>query len=269
MRWIKLPAWLPVVALAYVVGCAAKPEETISNGVSVRPPGAADVSGALPQNAIYMFENRDFKGNVTRIENVTSQPAGLTERVGARADQMTSLKWDLPPGVVVVFYENADGTGDQFPIWGRGQLESVSKWAFNDKVSRWAWYSVGGRSSSSASLERGMIGPQAARPTTNIPRDSMELYTDRDLHGTLKAISPVTGQSQLEYHSVLTINDQMTSLRWNLPEGVLVVFYDNIDGTGRQLAIWNKGEHPTVSPWNFNDRASSWAWYRLGEPSSR
>ena len=114
-----------------------------------------------------------------------------------------------------------------------------------------------------------MMTPQMAHPTTNIPADTMELYTDRDLKGTLKTFSPVTGESQLEYHGLLSINDQMTSLRWNLPEGVLVVFYDNIDGTGRQLAIWNKGEHPTVSPWNFNDRASSWAWYRLGELSSR
>jgi hypothetical protein len=266
---MKLNAWLPVVALAYVVGCAAKPEETISNGVSLRPPGASEVMGSLPQNSIYMFRDRDFKGDVTRIENITSQPPGLTESVGSRADQMTSLRWDLPAGVVVIFYESPDGTGDQFPIWGRGQIDSVSKWSFNDKVSRWAWYSVGGRSSSSASLERGMIPPHMARPITNIPKDTMELYTDRDLKGTLKTFSPITGQSQLEYHSVGLINDQITSLRWNVPEGVLVVFYDNVDGTGRQFTIWNKGEVPTVSPWNFNDRASSFAWYRLGEQSSK
>jgi hypothetical protein len=268
MKCLKPHAILSLVFLAWAAGCAAKPEETLStNGVSLRPPGAADVTGALPQNSIYLFADRDFKGNVTRLENVTSQPAGLTERVGARADNMTSLKWDLPPGVVVIFYENAEGTGNQFPIWGRGQLDSVGKWSFNDKVSRWAWYSVGGRGSSST--ERAEMPPHMARPTTNIPRDSMELYTDRDLKGTLKAIAPVTAQSQLEYHSVGSVNDQVTSMRWNLPEGVLVVFYDNIDGTGRQLAIWNKGEHPTISPWNMNDKISSFAWYRLGEPSSR
>src|SRR5436190_19167576 len=113
------------------------------------------------------------------------------------------------------------------------------------------------------------MSPHMTRPTTSIPRDTMELYTDRDLKGTLKAFSPVTGQSQLEYKGVGNVNDQTTSMRWNLPEGVLVVFYDNIDGTGRQLAIWNKGEHATVSPWNMNDKISSFAWYRLGEPSSR
>ena len=86
---------------------------------------------------------------------------------------------------------------------------------------------------------------------------------------TLKTFSPITAQSQLEYHAVGSVNDQLTSLRWNVPEGVLVVFYDNIDGTGRQFTIWNKGEVPTVSPWNFNDRASSFAWYRLGEQSSK
>lgn len=269
MKCLKPLALLALCVIAYAAGCAAKPEETLGpSGISLRPPGAIEVQGALPQDSIYLFENHSFGGKVTRVENVTSQPPGLTERVGDRADQMTSLKWDLSPGVVVIFYENADGTGTQFPIWGRGQLDSVSKWSFNDKVSRWAWYSVGGRANSSTSLERAMILPDKGRPTTSVPRDTIELYTDRDLKGSLKSISPVSAQSQLEYHAV-NPSDQVTSMRWNLPEGVLVVFYDNVDGTGRQLAIWNKGEFETVSPMNMNDKISSFAWYRLGEPSSR
>ncbi len=237
-----------------------------SGGVSLRPPGAAELKGSVPQNSVYLFENRDFGGKVTRIENVTTVPPGVTEKP-SRVDDMTSLKWDLPAGVVVVFYENADGSGNQFPIWGRGQLESVSKWSFNDKVSRWAWYSLGSSASSSASLEQGRMPPNKARPTTNVPSDTMELYSDRDLKGHLLTISPVTKESPTEYHSVGIVNDQLTSTRWNLPAGVLVVFYDNIDGTGRQLAIWNKGEFETVSPFNMNDKISSWAWYRLGEPT--
>jgi len=267
MKLFKPLAVLSLFVFALAVGCAAKPEETVGpNGISLRPPGASEVTGALPQNSIYLFADRNFKGNVTRLENITSQPSGLTERVGGRADNMTSVKWDLPPGVVVIFYENADGTGTQFPIWGRGQLDSVSQWSFNDKVSRWAWYSVGGRGTSS--VERAEMGPHTARPTSSIPRDTIELYTDRDLKGSLKGISPVTSQSQLAYHPI-TPSDQVTSMRWNLPEGVLVVFYDNVDGTGRQMAIWNKGEFETVSPMNMNDKISSFAWYRLGEPSSR
>jgi hypothetical protein len=269
MKWLKTHTCLGLLIIAWAAGCNAKPEETTYNGVSLRPPGATEVDGALPQNSIYMFENRAFGGKVTRLENITSQAPGLTERIGGTMpDSMTSLKWDLPPGVVVIFYQNADGTGTQFPIWGRGQLDTVSTWAFNDKVSRWAWYSVGGRSSSSASLERAMMPPHLARPTTTIPADTIELYGDRDLKGTLKSISPLTHESQLTYHPV-GMNDQATSLRWNVPEGVLVVFYDNIDGTGRQLAIWNKGEYETISPAVLNDRISSFAWYRLGEPSSR
>src|ERR1044072_7200328 len=108
MTWTKPLALLALCVLAYSAGCAAKPEESIGpSGVSLRPPGAAEVQGALSQDSIYLFENNSFGGKVTRVENVTSQPRGLTERVGDRADQMTSLKWDLPPGVVVIFYENA------------------------------------------------------------------------------------------------------------------------------------------------------------------
>lgn len=269
MKLSKSLACMVLLTFAWLAGCAAKPEETTYNGISLRPPGATEVDGALPQNAIYMFENHSFGGKVTRIENITSQPPGLTERVGGTMpDSMTSLKWDLPPGVVVIFYQNADGTGTQFPVWGRGQIDSVSKWAFNDKVSRWAWYSVGGRSSSSASLERAMLQPHMARPTTNVPADVIELYTDRELKGSLKSIGPITHESQLQYHAVAP-SDQVTSMRWNIPEGVLVVFYDNVDGTGRQLAVWNKGEYETISPWEMNDKISSFAWYRLGEPGGR
>lgn len=268
MRWLKPLASLAVMALWMTAGCAPKPEETIFRGVSVRPPGAMEVEGAVPQDAIYLFDQRDFKGKVTRVENVTTQPPGVTERVGGRSDSMTSLKWDLPPGVVVVFYENADATGDTFSIWGRGQLSSVSLWAFNDKVSRWAWYNVGGNSAASTQIERAKLTPHGARPTTTVPMDTIEMYSDRDLKGMLTTIHPVSAQSQTEYHNAGTANDKMTSLRWNLPEGVVVVLYDNIDGTGRQFSIWGKGEYETVSPWNFNDRVSSWASYRLGEPTA-
>jgi hypothetical protein len=269
MRWFNPLACLLIVAWMLAAGCAPKPEETTYRGVSLRPPGAVEVEGAVPQNSIYMFDQRDFKGKVTRIENVTSQAPGATERVGGRSDSMTSLKWDLPPGVVVVFYENADATGDTFTIWGRGQLPSVSLWAFNDKVSRWAWYSTGSGSAASASIDAGRIPPHGTRQTTtNLPADTIELYADRDLKGTLTSISPVTRQPQ-DYEDVKGANDRMTSLRWNLPEGVVVVLYDNIDGTGRQFSIWGKGEVDTVTPWNFNDRVSSYAWYRIGEASTR
>jgi len=269
MKWMKPHALLfTAFIFALAAGCAPKPDETTFRGVSLRPPGASEVDAAIPANSIYMFENRDFKGKVTRIENVTSQPAGLTERVGARADDMTSLRWDLPTGVVAVFYENADGTGNQFTIWGRGQMNSVSLWSFNDKVSRWAWYDVG-RSSGSSVAQGGRIPPHGARPTTGLPEDTIELYSDRDLKGMLTTISPVSKQSQTEYHAIGTANDQMTSMRWNLPDGVVVILYDNIDGTGRHVSIWGKGEIATVTPWALNDKASSWASYRLGEPGSR
>jgi hypothetical protein len=262
---MKPLASLAALALVFATGCAPKPEETVYRGVSLRPPGATEVEGAIAQSSIYMFDQRDFQGKVTRIENITTQPPGATDRVGGRSDSMTSLKWDLPPGVVVTFYENADATGDTFTIWGRGQLESVAKWAFNDKVSRYAWYNVGSSSAASADLDRGRITPHNARPTTNVPADTIELYTDRDLKGRLTTLHPVTGQG-MDYQSVKDADDRMTSLRWNLPEGVLVVLYDNVDGTGRQMAIWGKGEMETVSPYNMNDRVSSWASYKIGEP---
>src|SRR5688500_18773588 len=183
MYWIKPLASFAVLALFVATRRAPTPAEPAFRGVSLRPPGATEVEGAIAQNSIYLFDQRDFKGKVTRIENVTSQPPGATDNVGGRSDSMTSLKWDLPPGVVVVFYENADASGDMFTIWGRGQIDSVSLWAFNDKVSRWAWYHVGGGGAGSSQYERGKIPPHGARASTNVPADSIELFSDRDLKG--------------------------------------------------------------------------------------
>ena len=58
-------------------------------------------------------------------------------------DSLTSMKWNLPAGVVVTLYEDADGKKDRVSIWGSGQIDSLDVWDFNDKVSRWSWAYVG------------------------------------------------------------------------------------------------------------------------------
>ena len=59
----------------------------------------------------------------------------------------------------------------------------------------------------------------------------------------------------------------MTSLTWNLHSGVVVVFYEKVDGTGRQLAIWGSGHLVDVGTWDFNNKARAWAWFQVGSES--
>ena len=48
MKLSKPFACIAVLAFACLAGCNARPEDTTYNGVSLRPPGAMDVEGALP-----------------------------------------------------------------------------------------------------------------------------------------------------------------------------------------------------------------------------
>ena len=47
-------------------------------------------------------------------------------------------------------------------------------------------------------------------------------------------------------------------------DGVVVVFYEKVDGTGRQLAIWGNGQLAETGDWDFNDKARAWAWFQVG-----
>ena len=77
------------------------------------------------------------------MTDVTGYAPGVSRRLPALADKLSSIQWDLPPGVVVVLYQHADGTGRHIGLWSRGEFSRLSRWDINDKVSSWAWFHVG------------------------------------------------------------------------------------------------------------------------------
>jgi hypothetical protein len=234
-----------------------------------RPGGTAALDVALPADSIYLFENNDFQGSTTRIENVVSRPQATLGDVELRTGNMSSLRWSLPPGVVVTFYDGAAPVGDQMTIWSAGQDNAVIKWDFNDKVTRWAWYHVGGESSPISSYSDTLsLRPLGTQPMAGtLTPGTVEVYEDRDLHGSLLTLSP-DRTVQAVRQPLTNFNDKASSLRWNLPPGIMVVFYDNADGSGKEYAIWGSGQTALV-PFVFNDKASSWAWYDVGRPGIR
>jgi hypothetical protein len=258
-----------VVALMALAGCGSANDTQTPNVAghrALRPYGTDDLTASMPDDAIYLFEHRDFKGNMGHVDRVTNEPAGVPQAIGQNWDKMSSLRWQLPPGVVVTLYEDAQGKGNQLVIWGRGQAPSVSPWRFNDKVSRWSWAYVGGAASPSESVRKGLVErPLDANPTANLADGTIEIFRDRDLRGNMTTLGPIQNSPMGVRQSMGAAADQFTSLRWNLPPGVVVVFYDNAGATGRQMVIWGKGQYGSVSEYGFNDKASRWAWYEIGK----
>ena len=101
--------------------------------------------------------NDDWKGFTVLKggKGYVQTPMGQLQNLPAELkDSMSSLQWNVPPGVVVVFYQDAGGLKQQAAIWGIGQFRNIDTWDFNDKVSRWAWYQLGSAEKRIASGDR-------------------------------------------------------------------------------------------------------------------
>ena len=253
------------LSLAGVIGCSdTAPPESVEAGRSLRPMGTEATEVPIPMNSVYFFENDGFRGNAIQADNLTLTAHEMLNVAGPAADRMSSVRWNLPPGVVVTLHEHAEGKGDQMAIWGQGQAASMTPWDFNDKLSRWSWHNVGGVSAANAAPVPLSPRPLGASPTVaTLPTGVIEMYADRGLRGGLTTVGPIHGHAMGVRHNVTGLADQLTSLRWNLPPGVVVVFYEDAFGPGEQLVIWGSGQYESVSQFDFNDKASKWAWYDL------
>lgn len=251
----SLIAGLFVALVTVLAGCADTETPNVAGGRALRPFGAEELTAPQPANSIYFFKDRDFRGDVARIENVASMPMAQAVKIGDNWDQMSSLRWRLPEGTVVVLYEDAEGKGNQMALWGEGEINSVAPWEFNDKLSRWAWFPVDGTQVTGIS-ER----PLHSNPTGNLPDGTIEFYQDRDFKGELQTV--VVGQQATGVrHPMGFTADRVSSLRWNLPPGQVVILYEDAGGYGGQVPIWGKGQFDAVSRFDFDNKASRWAWF--------
>ena len=73
----------------------------------------------------------------------------------------------------------------------------------------------------------------------------------------------VTDSAPNAYHE-MPKGGGTSSLKWNLPEGVVVTFSSTKEGVGPNLAIWGKGQFDTVAHWQMNDKMKYYAWQWLG-----
>ncbi len=238
----------------------AKPAATASgdgSGYIAAPLGTENLTTSLTENSIELFSADDFAGTTAKVEslNTTIAAGTINEMPQGLADSLTSLRWNLGPGIAVVFYEDAGGRGERLVLWGKGQAPSVSRWDFNDKASRWAWYDLNAESSA-------RVGPQGAKaPSTAVPECTIQLFRDQNFKGDMQQVAPVTATKSGELQRVDSHqSDSLSSMRWNLPTGVIVMLYQDADGHKQQIALWGEGEVADLDAWDFNDKASRWSW---------
>jgi len=133
---------LAAVIVTYLIPSSAA--QPVSG--AVRCYAAADPNQA--QNTISLWNGRKKPGKDgedKRFDVVPSNvPQGAFQSLkGTTAHgKATGVQWNLPPGVIVIFYEHDNGGGRQFVVWGQGQVEHLDAHAFNDVATSWAWFRV-------------------------------------------------------------------------------------------------------------------------------
>jgi hypothetical protein len=230
------------------------------------------VTGPIHENSFRAFQDRSFSGATDLKRNVTEhKPRRLHKLAAYTKDDMASLRWSLPPGVVVLFYDHSNARGAQAVIWGEGEVECLATWWFSDIASRWTWVYVGGVDDvPRKTLDGRASRPLGSRPTrAPLPDDAMFIYRGNGFKGERQTVDGVTGRPAGELQPITAWPDgSLHSLQWRLPYGVVVVFYEKADRSGRLFAIWGSGELRSASRWGSDGTVAGWSWFFVGSPEA-
>jgi len=228
------------------------------------PRDAQALDTQLTENTIQLCADENFKGKQVTISGLNDKHrAGTLNEVGTDLnDDLTSLRWNLEPGIAVVFYNDGEGKGDQLVIWGKGQYPTLDKCKFDDKAARWAWYDLGGAGDRSAS---GAALPHGAQPIAGtLPEGTLQFFDENDFKNEMQQVTGITSQKAGELHMLPgKMENSVSSMKWSLPEGVIVLLSKNDDGT-ETIGLWGKGQVADLGDWDFNNAASRWTWAHIG-----
>jgi hypothetical protein len=266
-------AVLAGLAVAALGGMATAPPG-VRRGYTPRPPGAEPSTLNVGDNAFRLFLDPGFGGSSHLKRPVTEAKPHRLYRPGSHMkDGMSSLCWNLPEGVVLAFYDHSNARGRQYITWGSGAVDDLAPWQFGDKLSRWAWFYVGGVDYPSKEVLRGRaLRPLGTRPTrAPVAEDGMFLYAASAFNGLRQKVSDVTALPPGELQPIAAPDgplEELHSLQWNLPHGVIVVLYEHPDLTGRQFAVWGKGELRATRHWGSDGSIAGWAWFYVGTPET-
>jgi hypothetical protein len=272
-RRARLPSAAAAALLAVLVlgGMAALSRDARS-GYAQRPPGAEPPRHVTGGDSFRLFQDRNFSGPSDLKRPVTEfKPHKPPRLAGYVKDDMSSLRWALPEGVVVVLYDHSNARGTQFVIWGSGEVRDVVPWQFTDKVARWAWFYVGGVDDPPRTVLHGRATrPLGTRPTrAPVPAEGLFFFASGDFKGLRQKVDDLYDFAPGELHPITGPDgplESLQSLQWSLPYGVVVMLYEKPDMTGRQFAVWGKGELSSTRRWGSTGAVAGWAWFFVGSP---
>jgi len=262
-----LIALLSICGAAAAASIAAAPRASPADpatGYSDRPIGMQPPSATAPEDSLLLFKDKNFDDRMTQVSDITASKAPWkAHSFGTSAKHFSSIRWNLPRGVIVTLYEEDDGLGRTINLWGTGEIAALKDWKLDNQLSGWSWNYVGGVRSTSKSVKEALSErPRFAREVETIAADSMVTFRDRDGKDPMPPIDRISDRPANTYHEV---PKGTSSLRWNLPEGVIVTFAATKDGVGQQLAAWGSGQFDTFAHWKMNDKLKFYSWHWLGE----
>lgn len=248
----------------------AKPSDIAGSGYMATPKYAQSLDTTLSENTIQICVDNDFKGEQNTVKDVLKmhQPGTMNELPANFDDSITSLRWNIEPGVLVVLFEDPTGKGQQLALWGKGQIPDLGKVDFNETASRWAWYNVGGGAQTRSTGDVQL--PHGAQPSDGSePVGSMVFFDDQNYLEDPDRVNGLSGIKAGEWREFTNGKENAaSSMRWNLPEGVIVILAAE-DGGNDNIILFGEGQNPDLAACDFNNRASRWSWAYIGAPSMK
>lgn len=191
-----------------------------------------------------MYEDSAYRGTSFALPLVAVPKNIPFPIVGGLEDKITSLRWNLDPGVRVTFFHDGAGNGAQYRISENASRVSGSTYIgsfHNDEFSSMMWQKQLSGAGFVEVFENGGYGGRS---------DYMPLGSYAE-----NAVHPLWGQE-----------DRVSSMRWSLPTNVILIFYEHSDGTGREYTVrhdTNRNSGVSNVGSFYNDKFSSWSWRRV------
>ena len=204
----------------------------------------------LPLNTVVIFEDEHFGGRYEVID-ITGRPNDWNQIGRTLSNRMSSVKWNLAPGVIVTFARyvpddprQENDLGQTYTIFGSGADATTHDNEFGDHARVWRYRQTGTR------------GREGA--TNTVTLYSGEGFTGRQV--TIDVNPSRAGVLRTIPGDLLR---RANSLQWNLERGVVVELYAGEFGQDHSYTMIGFGQDSDLRPDKFNSAAQTYAIYRL------
>jgi len=253
---------IPLVLSLVLASASAALVADAKQGFSERPIGTQTSAATVPDNSMVFFRNKDFRDKISDVTDVTAKESWRHHSFDTQAKHFSSLRWNLPRGVLVTLFSGNNCDGMSLSIWGAGEVANLSDWKLNDELAGWSWNYVGGVADASKTLRDAQSPrPKFVKETQGVEDDSLLVYRKANLKGDATTITQLTTQPANAFQE---LPKGTSSMKWKLPEGVVVTFSEKADGRSPGVAVWGSGQIDSFAVWQMNDKLRYWSWQWIG-----